>query len=264
MQYYDVKYPIKDNIEYLCSHNQVGTVDMADSLFATLSAKTFALLAGSLFAATIAALGIIGVFRLAAQRGSSLVTLETTMDGESDLYPDPQIFHKLFWPSIGMNILAFSFLVLVENIGTRLLAYLVFAITDGLTIGIILLYMNERLGIRVLLLTALATLMTGFIGYLSDFNFSWLGTYLFFALLVLFVIILVRFSVKISGWKRQIIASFGILVFIGYLLYDFSALKAARGARAINNWATAIDFSANIYLDVINLFLQILDAFSED
>lgn len=237
---------------------------MTDFLFPTLSAKTFTLLIGALLVVYTGAHGIIEYFRRAALRGASFVTQRTTSDGEIDLIPAPHLISKLFWPFLGLNILSFLFLMFADNLIVRLFAFSFFALTEGLTIGLVLLLIHEKLGIRVLLLTALATFIAGSIGYFGNLNIAWLGTYLFFALLVLIIITFVRVFIKITGWKRRLIALFGILIFIGYLLYDFSALKAARGMQALNNWATAIDFSVNIYLDIINLFLQILDALSEE
>ncbi len=239
-------------------------VCMADLLFATLAGKTFALLGFALLVTYLGAHGIIEYFYRAALRGASYATLGKNSDGEPDVIPAPHVVQRIFWPLLILNIIAFLFLLFVESMGVRLFAFLLFALTDGLTIGLVLLSMNERLGIRVLLLTALATLVAGSIGYYGDLNLAWLGTYLFFALLAMIAISFVRIFVHITGWKRRLIASIGILIFIGYLLYDFSALKAARGVEALNNWATALDFSVSIYLDVINLFLQILDALSSD
>lgn len=237
---------------------------MMDSLFTTLSGKTFILIIGSLFISCLSAYGVIEYFRRAAIRGKNFVKQSKLKDGEIDLVPHPVVIKKLFFPFLILNIISFLFLMIANNITVRLLTFAIFAFSDGLTIGLILLLMNERLGIRVLLLTIMVTLVTGFIGYFSKLNFLWLDSYLFLALFILIIFQITRLFSKIHGWKRRSIAVFGILIFIGYLLYDFDKLKASRGIQALNNWATAIDFSTNIYLDVINLFLEILDALSDD
>jgi len=237
---------------------------MIDALFATLTAKTFILLACALSITGAGSFCVIEYFRRAAARGAAFATLGTNKYGEPDIIPDPGLVKKIFWPFLILNVVAFLFLLFSGSIAVKLLAFAVFALTDGLTIGLVLISTNERLGLRVMMLTALATLISGFIGYFGNLDLAWMGSYLFFALLALIVVGFVRLFVKITGWKRRLIASLGILVFVGYLLYDFSALKAAKGTAALNNWATAIDFSVNIYLDIINLFLEILDALSDD
>ena len=79
----------------------------------------------------------------------------------------------------------------------------------------------------------------------SGIDFSFLGKFLFF------------------GSGLTLVLLIGILIFIGYLLYDFNNLDKAKNIAKLNNWNTALDFSVNIYLDIINLFLQILDLLSD-
>ena len=54
----------------------------------------------------------------------------------------------------------------------------------------------------------------------------------------------------------------GIVLFTLYLIYDFNRLEKAM-ARGDESWGTAVDLAVNIYLDIINLFLLILEALSE-
>ena len=54
----------------------------------------------------------------------------------------------------------------------------------------------------------------------------------------------------------------GIVLFTFYLIYDFNRLEKAM-ARGDESWGTAVDLAVNIYLDIINLFLLILEALSE-
>ena len=41
-------------------------------------------------------------------------------------------------------------------------------------------------------------------------------------------------------------------------IYDFNALEKAI-ARGDNSWGTAVDIAVNLYLDIINLFLDLLE-----
>jgi len=235
-----------------------------DSVFDTLVAKTFVLLAGALLICLLGAFGVVEYFRRAAVRGASYVTIGKNASGEIDLTPEPGLVKTLFWPALVINFAAYMFLAATDAVTLRLVAFAVCAFTEGWAIGLVLLTIDERLGLRVLGLTTLATLAAGSIGYFGNLDVNWIGSYLFVALFALLLITLVRLVVKISGPERRVIAGFGVLIFTGYLLYDFSALKAARGAGAKNDWSTALDFSLNIFLDIINLFLQILDALTDD
>ena len=54
-----------------------------------------------------------------------------------------------------------------------------------------------------------------------------------------------------------------IKTFTLYLIYDFNRLEKAM-ARGDESWGTAVDLAVNIYLDIVNLFLYILEALSEN
>lgn len=52
----------------------------------------------------------------------------------------------------------------------------------------------------------------------------------------------------------------GAIIFTLYLLYDFNQLEKKAGDES---WSTAINISVNIYLDIINLFLDLLEILAE-
>ena len=54
----------------------------------------------------------------------------------------------------------------------------------------------------------------------------------------------------------------GVLIFTGYLLFDFNRLAKLKEAAAANNWETALNFAINIYLDIINLFISLMNLMS--
>jgi len=58
-------------------------------------------------------------------------------------------------------------------------------------------------------------------------------------------------------------AFFGVIIFTGYLLYDFNRLAKLEEQVGANTWTVAMEMSINIYLDIINLFLYLLDLLSE-
>ena len=61
-----------------------------------------------------------------------------------------------------------------------------------------------------------------------------------------------------SRRRRLIQAYFGVVLFTLYLIYDFNRLEKAI-ARGDDSWSTAIDIAVNIYLDLINLFIDLLE-----
>ena len=63
--------------------------------------------------------------------------------------------------------------------------------------------------------------------------------------------------------RRRIIYSYcGVVIFSLYLIYDFNYLEKAIAAGD-NSWGTAVRVAVNLYLDIINLFLDLLEILAE-
>ena len=57
---------------------------------------------------------------------------------------------------------------------------------------------------------------------------------------------------------------FGAIIFSIFLLVDFNMIKRREGTLGMNNWETAFEFAFTLYLDMINLLLEILEAMSNN
>ena len=136
------------------------------------------------------------------------------------------------------------------------------SILMGLLLGVLFLEMDENDGIRALKITLLATLFSGFIGY-SDvgsaiYNSGFVQNILFFGLLALIFFEFSRTVFKFSRNTIRLKAFFGIGLFILFLFYDFARLNELSGYS--NKWDTAFEIALSLYLDIINLLLEILEA----
>ena len=110
--------------------------------------------------------------------------------------------------------------------------------------------------------TTLSVFMTAALVYFSDTDFGFLGSFLFFALLGLVIVrILKEWVIKDSSFS-MIQTGIGIIIFTFYLIYDFNRLEKAM-VQGDESWGTAVDLAVSIYLDIINLFLLILELLSE-
>ncbi len=96
--------------------------------------------------------------------------------------------------------------------------------------------------------------------FLTDIDFSFLGGFLFVALSLLVLMSLLNVFFFKSKMKSLVMSYCGAVIFTLYLFYDFDQLKKHAGDES---WATAIDISVNIYLDIINLFLDLLEILAE-
>jgi FtsH-binding integral membrane protein len=136
------------------------------------------------------------------------------------------------------------------------------SILMGLLLGVLFLEMDENDGVRALKITLLATLFSGFIGY-SDigsaiYNSGFVQNILFFGLLALIFFEFSRTVFKFSRNTIRLKAFFGIGLFILFLFYDFARLNELSGYS--NKWDTAFEIALSLYLDIINLLLEILEA----
>ncbi len=108
---------------------------------------------------------------------------------------------------------------------------------------------------QALIATAVAVLATASMVFLTSINFSFLGGFLFITLLILVVMGLLNIFFFHSSFFSLVSAYIGVILFTLYLLYDFDRLEKFANDQT---WSTAITIAVNISLDIINLFLDIL------
>jgi len=108
--------------------------------------------------------------------------------------------------------------------------------------------------------TALAIVSTASVVFFTDIDFGFLGGFLLISLIILIMMNLINIIFIKSKFVSLMRAYVGAVIFTLYLLYDFNRLEKFAGDES---WATAIEISVNIYLDIINLFMDLLEILSE-
>ena len=129
----------------------------------------------------------------------------------------------------------------------------------GPILGAVMIGMDENDGLRILKLTVVITFFTAIIGIYSGIDFSSLGYILIIPLFILVIWNLLNIFINFTSAYKRIMGFFGSIIFIGYLLFDFYRLEQAS-VNGINDWNTAFNIGFSIYLDVINLLLELLEA----
>ena len=129
----------------------------------------------------------------------------------------------------------------------------------GPILGAAMIGMDENDGLRILKLTVVITFFTAIIGIYSGIDFSSLGYILIIPLFILVIWNLLNIFINFTSAYKRIMGFFGSIIFIGYLLFDFYRLEQAS-VNGINDWSTAFNIGFSIYLDVINLLLELLEA----
>ena len=167
-----------------------------------------------------------------------------------------------------INLCAIWFIALVTtaiistsdySIFIKMMVLSVASMCFGPILGAIMIGMDENDGLRILKLTVFITFLTAIIGIYSGIDFSSLGYILIIPLFVLVIWNLLNVFINFTSVSKRIMGFFGSIIFIGYLLYDFYRLEQAS-ANGINDWNTAFNIGFSIYLDVINLLLELLEA----
>ena len=141
----------------------------------------------------------------------------------------------------------------------KMLVLSIASMSFGPILGAIMISMDENDGLRILNLTVAITFLTAIIGIFSGIDFSSLGYILIVPLFMLVIWNLLNIFINFTSASRRIMGIFGSFIFIGYLLFDFYRLEQAS-ANGINDWNTAFNIGFSIYLDVINLLLELLEA----
>ena len=111
---------------------------------------------------------------------------------------------------------------------------------------------------QALIATTLSVFLTLLVVYITDYDFGFLGIFLFISLFSVIIIELLNYFIFKSTSFRKITACVGIIIFTLYLVYDFNRLEKAV-AQGDESWGTAVKIAMTLYLDIINLFAYILE-----
>ena len=169
----------------------------------------------------------------------------------------------------GMNPLVFLLvyfaLVLVGNAmvvrggaGLSFIGYTMIAAPIGMVICMSVQGIPVNIVKGAVLTTAVVALSFMIAGTLFPSFFLRLGRVLFFSLL--FMVVGELISLLLFGSRSGMIYEWlGVAIFSLYIGYDWA--RANTCARTVDN---AIDLSASLYLDIVNLFLRILSIMSRN
>ena len=233
--------------------------------------KTITLVSIALGLVFAPALSFVLGCRTAHQRGERFLGLtfeaNTNAAGDLDLHPTAESskrldhwFKRLFF----LNALFMIVMLLAtpSSLIGGVLALFASALTFGPLLGIIMLMIDEVDGMRAMGLTLLVSVAAACFGMFSGLDLSFLRTVLLGGLIVLIGFSLLGLIVSFSSMVRRLKAILGAGLFTLFLMFDFQRLATLEDAGS-NDWSTALELAIHIYLDVINLLLEILAAMGE-
>ena len=137
------------------------------------------------------------------------------------------------------------------------------SISFGPLLAVVMLEMDENDGFTALKIVLMVTILTGFIGYSDFYSFSENTIFGGVLLLCLFALLLfnfARFFMEFSRQTTRLAAIAGATLFSFFLIYDFNYIKNQSSLFDRNDWNTAVEMAFILYLDIINLLLEILEA----
>tara|TARA_B100000965_G_scaffold200435_1_gene167357 strand:+ start:709 stop:1572 length:864 start_codon:yes stop_codon:yes gene_type:complete len=153
-----------------------------------------------------------------------------------------------------------------SNIWIGMTVFTLCSASFGPLLAIVMLEMDENDGFTALKIVLIVTLLTGLIGYGDFYSFSQnsiFGATLCLSLFGLLIFHFVRFFKDFSRNTVKAAAIFGSMLFSLFLLYDFNLIKIQEGALGSNDWGTAMRMAFILYLDIINLLLELLEAMGD-
>ncbi|KAG6518980.1 hypothetical protein ZIOFF_022467 [Zingiber officinale] len=127
---------------------------------------------------------------------------------------------------------------------------------SSLSIGVACANTEGKIVLEALILTsAVVSSLTGYTFWASrkGKDFSYIGPFLFSGLIILLVTSTIQIFFPLGTTSSAIIGGFGALVFSGFIIYDTEEL-IKRYTYDEYIWA-----SVNLYLDILNLFITILN-----
>ncbi len=141
--------------------------------------------------------------------------------------------------------------------------FIAYATLTGLTFSSLLLSYSTSAVTTAFATTAITFILMSVAGFTIKQDLSAMGRFFMFAVIGLFVAMIVNIFLG-NGILTLIISIVGVLLFAGLTVYDTQMLKnmALSGVQGEMAERAAINGALQLYLDFINMFLFILRLFS--
>ncbi len=163
-------------------------------------------------------------------------------------------------------ILAIIELILVIFLSSRIqkmsrnsarIFFILYSFISGLTFSSIFIFYKISSLIYIFLISALLFLIFGLVGFFTKMDLSKMGTYLMMALIGTIICFIINIFIGSSQFD-MIITIISLLVFIGFTAYDIQNIKRLSTMSNIDSDNIAILGALNLYLDYINVFINLL------
>lgn len=146
---------------------------------------------------------------------------------------------------------------------TAKICFMLYSIVTGITFSTIFIAYDMTSIISVFLITAVIFGVFALIGSKTKADLSKVGTYLFMALIGVIICTIVNIFLNNSTFDLMI-SCLTVVVFVGLTAYDVQKIIRLESFSMIPEENLAIYGALQLYLDFINLFLELLKLFGND
>ena len=115
----------------------------------------------------------------------------------------------------------------------------------------------------VFLITAIIFGIFAFIGYVTKIDLTKIGTYLIMALIAIIICSIINIFIN-SNTFEFILSIISIIIFVGFTAYDVQKIQRMSNYNLIPEENLAIYGALELYLDFINLFIDLLRIFGKN
>lgn len=168
----------------------------------------------------------------------------------------------LIWIAEIVLALVLSFRIHKMNPTTATVLYLLYTMLTGLTFATIFIVYQLDSIIFVFGITAVVMLIFGLIGYKTNLDLTKISTFLLIGLISLILLSILSVFIQSVALNFGLIL-FSLLLFLIYVAYDVQMIK--RKVYGINNEDSLAIYGAfQLYIDFINIFLDLLRLFGKE
>lgn len=175
------------------------------------------------------------------------------------------VFGGSYWLWIVLElvlVIVLSWRIMKMNPMIAKICFILYAFVSGLTFSSVFVVYNLSSVMMVFLVTAGLFGLMSFIGYKTNVDLSKVGFYLIMALLGIIIVGLINLFLA-SDALELILSIVGVLLFVGITAYDVQKIKSLEGSGLPED-NIAIYGALELYLDFINIFLDLLRLFADN
>ncbi len=166
-------------------------------------------------------------------------------------------------------ILEFALVIFLSSRITKMkpvtakISFLLYAFVSGLTFSSVFIIYEMSSIMYVFLITAFIFGIFALFGAYTKMDLSGLGTYLMMALLAVIVCLIINLFTASSTFDL-VLSIITVLIFIGFTAYDVQKIMRLSEVLEIEEDNLAIYGALELYLDFINIFLELIKYFGKN